>query len=148
MAFYLSMGVSMAVEDAVALSEALGFAGVGGGERDGWVCEEERGRLKLALRLFERLRKPRAEAVQAASTHAGDVLHVEDGEGQKIRDEGLRRSGEYWPDDDELEGKSQWLFGIADRRTRDWCYGYDVKGAVRTEWDVMRQEMEDRGDVS
>lgn len=67
MAFYMSMGVSMAVEDAISLAVALDHA-----------RESDTGPagLKYALGVFEDVRKRRAERVQKASLRAGDSYHV------------------------------------------------------------------------
>ena len=126
MAFYLSLGVSLACEDGVALAKALELA-----------CQDlekpSAAELIAALEVFERVRKPRAEAVQKASLHAGDVLQMENGSGQDVRDQALRRNeeGDGWLKADDR----RYVYGVADKRTRDWCYGYDAAGAVREEWE-------------
>jgi hypothetical protein len=32
-------------------------------------------------------------------------------------------------------------YGVADRGIRDWCYAYDVVGAVRREFELQRRLM-------
>ncbi|KAH8660536.1 salicylate hydroxylase [Xylariales sp. PMI_506] len=135
MAFYLSMGVSLAVEDAVALGESLRLA-----------CSDpasatREDRLKTALQRFQQVRIPRAASIQAGSLHAGNVLHGPPGPQREVRNEGLRRWDEYWPpepleqsDRAEYEDTRQKLYGIGDKRTRDWCYGYDSGAAIREAW--------------
>jgi salicylate hydroxylase len=127
MAFYLSMGVSMAVEDAEALAECLRMG-------------EERGEgLGKVMGVFEGVRKGRAESVRDASMHAGDVLQVS-GEEVKERDQWIGRDGVV---EGGMEGQGEgeeefWLkelrYGIADRRIREWCYGYDVAEEVKRAW--------------
>lgn len=151
MAFYLSMGVSLAVEDAVALGEALRLAFASGQDTEAEMpLKTVSTRLKEALRVFERVRIPRASAIQEASLHAGNILHLPDGPEQDIRDEGLRRCDDYWPPEPqprqeghederaECEKARRCVYGIADKRTRDWCYGYDAAGAVREAWESRR----------
>ncbi|EHK15690.1 uncharacterized protein TRIVIDRAFT_126766, partial [Trichoderma virens Gv29-8] len=77
MAFFMSMGVSIAVEDAAALATALDLAcpsGTNSNHSDKQRAAAEPS-LKHALHVFESVRKPRVEAVQEASLHAGDSSH-------------------------------------------------------------------------
>jgi salicylate hydroxylase len=119
MAFYLSMGVSMAVEDAAALTECLA------------LISEQGATLQTAMGNFETVRKQRAEAVRDASLHAGNVLHLPPGPERNERDKRLRgvedmpseNKGRFW-----AEGTA---YGIADLRIRDWCYAYDVAEEVK-----------------
>ncbi|KAF2628331.1 FAD/NAD(P)-binding domain-containing protein, partial [Macroventuria anomochaeta] len=69
MAFYLSMGVSLAIEDAAALATAL----------DLHTSNPKGLSLAKAMRLFEKVRKPRAERIRDASLHAGAMLHLPPG---------------------------------------------------------------------
>ena len=129
MAFYLSMGVSMAVEDAEALAECLSL-------RETSNCS-----LKRAVNVFEKVRKPRAEGVREASLHAGNMLHLPPGPRQEIRDQALRtqgvssgvvtEAGDFY--------KTKTSYGIVDQGIRDWCYGYDVKKDVQETWDLVKQ---------
>jgi salicylate hydroxylase len=126
MAFYLSMGVSMAVEDAETLAHCLALKGAGGAS------------LKMAMDVFERVRKGRAERVRDASKHAGNVLQIVGGEREE-RDRGIRDDGvEIGVRDGESEEDEFWKsgcrYGIADQRIREWCYGYDVVEEVGKEW--------------
>lgn len=150
MAFWLSMGVSLATEDGVALAEALQLtlAGVDGdGDGDGDDAralsrEDKDQRLKLALRAFELARKPRAESIAAASLHAGTVLHLPLGRARDVRDESLKRSSETCVPGDgqpDAEDDRQYHYGIADKEIRDSCYGYDVREGVREVWRRLHQ---------
>ncbi|KIW93315.1 uncharacterized protein Z519_05920 [Cladophialophora bantiana CBS 173.52] len=135
MAFYLSMGISMAVEDAVALVECLSL--LASATNNDVKCDcvdrtKSRPSLSSALDLFESLRKHRAEAVQAASLRAGNILHLPPGAAQEERDAALQRvdGGAM----ENQEDSRQYVYGIADRKTRDWCYGYDAALEMRRAW--------------
>ncbi|KAJ5218109.1 monooxygenase [Penicillium cinerascens] len=111
---YLSMGVSMAVEDAAALSKALSYA-------------TDKQNLKPFLQLVEKTRTSRTRQVQKASLVNGQVLHMCDGPQQEARDAEMRPS---------VEGKSldRSPYGINDRATQAWCYGYDVERDIEMTW--------------
>ena len=115
----------MAVEDAVALAECLSLAEA---SSNGENHDTNSPNLHAALSLFESLRKPRAEAVQKASLHAGNLLHLPPGPAREKRDAALMADGAVRDED------AEYAYGIADRKTRDWCYGYDAAEEVRKEW--------------
>lgn len=122
MSFYLSMGVSMAVEDAAALTECLYFQ------------DTRNTSLKRAIYLFENVRKGRCDAVRDASLHAGNILHLPPGPARTARDAALKDSDSfpavYKKERFYAEGTS---YGISDLKIRDWCYAYDVVEAIRAE---------------
>ncbi|KAL7792914.1 hypothetical protein V8C37DRAFT_379490 [Trichoderma ceciliae] len=145
MAFYMSMGVSIAVEDAAALTAVLDLAcpfdsdSTLSGKRSG---VDER-RLKHALHVFEVVRKPRVEAVQEASLHGGDSQHTSGERERRVLYEALGNSHkhEVWPLESDPSrgefvqrckrtGERLGPGGIADKGTRDWCYNYDAIGAI------------------
>lgn len=116
MAFYLSMGVSLAIEDGAALATAL----------DLHTLDPENVALAKAMELFERVRKPRAEKIRDASLHAGAMLHLPPGLERELRDESARNDGA-------VSGARtgdvllDWVsYGITDSKIRKECYGYDV----------------------
>lgn len=136
MAFYLSMGVSLAVEDAVSLATVLDLA-----------CPNpsttpDAGHLKTALSVFEDVRKARASAVQKASLRGGNSYHIPEG---KERD-ALHRVMSHANDivevsledlDDGVDLDDEFscaVGGMMNRKTRDWCYGYDAVGDVTAAW--------------
>jgi salicylate hydroxylase len=126
MAFYLSMGVSMAVEDAEALTTCLSLR------------ERNNASPAQAMNVFETVRKARAEAVRDASLHAGNVLQLLRGPEQEHRDRALREDGlNVLSEDVDDFWLSRTSYGIADRKIRDWCYGYDVKARVYEEWERL-----------
>ncbi|PHH59544.1 hypothetical protein CDD81_2875 [Ophiocordyceps australis] len=130
MAFYMSMGVSLAVEDAVSLTKALDLAAPPNTPLDS-------SRLKHALNVYQSVRKRRAEAVQRASLHAGNSMHVADGQDRDFMLEALKHAHEdiTWPPRESREhsrvlqgvnGERLGPGGFTDKGTRDWCYGYDA----------------------
>lgn len=123
MAFFLSMGVSMAVEDAEALAECISLR------------EKTNSTLEHAMNVFERVRKSRAEAIRDASLHAGNILQLPKGPEQEIRDAALKDDGlsaGFVEGDDFFLTRTS--YGIADGKIRDWCYGYDVVDRAHKEW--------------
>ncbi|KAL7936252.1 hypothetical protein V8C35DRAFT_321145 [Trichoderma chlorosporum] len=145
MAFYMSMGVSIAVEDAAALTAVLDLAcpsdtNLNLSDKPNVAAEAK---LKHALHAFEVVRKPRVEAVQEASLHGGDSSHTSHDMERNVLYESLAQAHEevVWPlESDAMRGKfvkrskrsGQRLGpgGITDKGTRDWCYAYDAVGAV------------------
>ncbi|KAL1601764.1 hypothetical protein SLS60_006679 [Paraconiothyrium brasiliense] len=120
MAFYLSMGVSLAIEDAAALTTALDLHKSNPGTS-----------LVKAMRLFEDVRKPRAEKIRDASLHAGAMLHLPPGPEKNLRDQSARNDSAV------LEAQIgdlllDWIsYGITDKQVREQCYGYDVVFEMR-----------------
>lgn len=145
MAFYMSMGVSIAVEDAAALVAVLDLACPPDNDpsfaREG--SKEVASKLKHALHIFELVRKPRVEAVQEASLHGGDSSHTSDEIERSVLYEALGHSHEaqVWPPESDTSrgnfirkstqrGQRLGPGGIIDKGTRDWCYDYDAVGAI------------------
>jgi salicylate hydroxylase len=123
MAFYLSMGVSLAVEDAAALTECI------------HLQSQENVGLERTMAVFETIRKTRCKDVQEASLHAGNILHLLPGPAQVARDAAMKNDGLSV----EINQKERFYaegtsYGIADRKIRDWGYSYDVIEAAREEW--------------
>ncbi|PNP49266.1 hypothetical protein THARTR1_09981 [Trichoderma harzianum] len=145
MAFYMSMGVSIAVEDAAALATVLDLACPSDtsshlSDTPSVVVDP---RLKHALDVFEIVRKPRVEAVQEASLHGGDSSHTSHEAERSVLYEALAHSHEeeIWPLESDAvrgehvrrcrrTGQRLGLGGITDKGTRDWCYDYDAIGAI------------------
>ncbi|KAE9984213.1 hypothetical protein BLS_002806 [Venturia inaequalis] len=129
MAFYLSMGVSSAVEDADVLTACLA------------LMEKSDTTLQQAMCIFENVQKPRAEAVSAASLHAGNTLQLSPGAGQDVCNLALASDGaSIGTVEDEQFYKHKQSYGIADKQIRDWCYSYDAEAAVEQEWQKSKQK--------
>jgi salicylate hydroxylase len=98
----------------------LPFLGQGAGQaiEDGWVLADclsglDGSPVAERLRLYERLRSQRADEVQARSRGNSQLLHLEDGEAQRRRDEVLNE-------------------GAMAPATFDWLHGYDATTATAT----------------
>lgn len=141
------MGVSLAVEDAVSLTKALELEnlvpalGRGTAQRDNQRALREDvdiNALKRAVKTFETVRKRRAEAMQRASLHAGNMIHLPEGTERNTVYETLSRAHEETiasevvreriETNTSAEGESdrRLCYGIADTAIRDWCYVYDA----------------------
>ncbi|KAE8380191.1 hypothetical protein BDV26DRAFT_145222 [Aspergillus bertholletiae] len=114
---YLSMGVTMAVEDAATLRKALTYVT---SKRD----------LQPVLQLVEKLRIRRAKQVQEASLANSRVLHLRDGPEQVARDSAMRPSVEGVP-------LKKSPYGMTDPETQNWCYGYDVQRDFEEAWEKV-----------
>ncbi|KAJ5936211.1 hypothetical protein N7454_005509 [Penicillium verhagenii] len=142
MAFYMSMGVSLAIEDAISLSTALDLAYTDTNTSTHSLNAKAQ---KHALDVFENVRKRRALAVQRASLQAGNSYHVSEGKEREALYELISRCNE--PVELELESESEIsgtsgederipcqgsgeIGGLANKHIRDWCYGYDAIGEI------------------
>lgn len=121
MAFYLSMGVSLAIEDAAALATALELH----------TSDPDTTSLARALSLFEKVRKPRAERIRDASLHAGAMLHLPPGRERELRNESAKDDRAVI-DSRQGDPLLEWVsYGITDQTIRRECYGYDVVAEMR-----------------
>ncbi|KAL7961420.1 hypothetical protein V8C34DRAFT_311918 [Trichoderma compactum] len=113
MAFYMSMGVSIAVEDAAALATVLDLACPSDTssnlfDKPSVVVDPK---FKHALDVFEIVRKPRVEAVQEASLHGGDSSHTSHEAERSVLYEALAHCHEekIWPlESDAFRGEYVW----------------------------------------
>ena len=166
MAFYMSMGVSLAVEDAAALAKALELTcpppTVVVPETVTFTKGKRALREPVAagrlLRLFESVRRKRVHAVQRASQHAGDSIHVEEGKERDMLYETLSHENEdvIWPplatnehnanstDMSPNEGgwKGLGAGGIGDKESRDLCYAYDAISDIQSSWILSNTSMD------
>lgn len=132
MAFYLSMGVSLAVEDAAALASVLNKATNASDNKTSIDAD----RLKKALQAYETARKARSTAVQLASLHAGDMAHVENGPRREKLYDTLRKDGMGLPVNP-VAFHTRTSYGLADKDVRDWCYNFDAVADVDAEFDRL-----------
>jgi salicylate hydroxylase len=96
---YLAQGAAQSFEDAATLRQCLAL------DMD----------LKDALKKYEGIRMPRASLVQAKTRDHQYILHVDDGEEQKVRDEKMQINGEENP-----------VFWGSDER-RNWLFSHDAE---------------------
>lgn len=100
---HIAQGAAQAGEDAAVLSTLLA------------KCQTKE-EVPAALRMYERLRKPRADWAVEMARITGENLHMADGAAQKARDEALKRAT--------AGGKSPDRWG--DKETQRRLYGLDV----------------------
>ncbi|KAJ9663158.1 hypothetical protein H2198_000919 [Neophaeococcomyces mojaviensis] len=122
---YMSQGAAIAVEDAAAVSAVLAQV-------------EDTIKIADALRVFERVRMRRARGMQQASWLNGEIWHLEDGQAQRARDQGM--GGDVEEEGDALMdwNANQW----SDPVCQAWTYGYDAVKEVVREWDEWKQQQE------
>ncbi|GAA5959392.1 hypothetical protein JCM8115_000098 [Rhodotorula mucilaginosa] len=100
---HIAQGAAQAGEDAAVLSTLLA------------KCQSKE-EVPAALRMYEKLRKPRADWAVEMARITGENLHMADGAAQKARDEALKRAA--------TGGKSPDRWG--DKETQRRLYGLDV----------------------
>lgn len=98
---YMASGAAMACEDAAVLRKALSTA--------------SRDNISAALLEYQRIRQPRAQAVQKAGRTLQYWYHIEDGEEQIRRDELMVQDTQDNPI----------FWGHKERR--DWLFGHDAE---------------------
>ncbi|KAJ5198680.1 uncharacterized protein N7498_007797 [Penicillium cinerascens] len=120
---YMSQGAAIAVEDGVALAQALSKI-------------TSKAHIPHALSAFEKVRMQRANQMQEASLLQGKLWHFADGPAQQARDAAMRPEVEGRPFS---HSPNQW----SDPATQMWCYGYDAEREIDLEWD---RRLKGRGD--
>ncbi|KAF1735129.1 3-hydroxybenzoate 6-hydroxylase 1 [Beauveria bassiana] len=138
MSFYLSMGVSLAVEDAASLAAVLDLVCTPPSPPPATTTTTDHDKLQKALRVFEHARKERVHIVQDASLHGGHVLHEEDPAAREMVYAALRADGlqdEGMPEAT-LATESP-TYGLADQRVRDWCFAYDPAKYIKECYELM-----------
>ncbi|GKU11440.1 unnamed protein product [Fusarium langsethiae] len=105
-----AQGAANAIEDAAVLATAL-------------TCTAD---VKLALKMYEVIRKDRGEQIAASAAKTAHTLHLPDGPEQRDRDEAIV-SGTQNPD--------RWSNG----QWQDYMYGVDVMKATVDLWNVMQE---------
>lgn len=91
---YLAQGAAQAAEDAAVLRQCLAL-------NTG---------LYEALKKYEDVRRPRASLIQAKTREHQYILHIDDGEEQKKRDEEMRQNDEINPVFWGFDKRRHWLF--------------------------------------
>ncbi|KAI0015041.1 putative salicylate hydroxylase [Xylariomycetidae sp. FL0641] len=131
MAPFVAQGAANALEDAGVLAAAL--------TRTGDVA--------LALAVYERVRKPRAEKMAASAEQTGRNLHLPDGPEQVRRDEAIRaaaaaarREGDDDDDDDAAAAPANPDHWNDRERTRE-MWGVDVMRDTIENWDELAAEV-------
>ena len=109
---YVAQGAAQAVEDAAALGILLSSIST-------------RSEIPLALKVYERSRKQRAETVQQSGSDNRITLHLPDGRQQEARDEQFRACT--------MGGKNPDLW--ADSEMQRYLWGWDAEKAALRAWD-------------
>ncbi|KAF7317614.1 FAD-binding-3 domain-containing protein [Mycena kentingensis (nom. inval.)] len=114
---HLGQGAAQAIEDGVVLALLLSKV-------------DAKQDIPAALRVYERLRKPRTEFLVAQAAAASRSLHLTDPAAQAKRDEAFRRvaSGGANPD--------KWI----DREVQDFVYGFDCVADAEEKWESLFAE--------
>jgi salicylate hydroxylase len=106
---YVSQGAAQAVEDGAVLSVCLAMI-------------DSKEQINTALKVYELVRKERAETVQVSAIQTRQALHLHDGKEQEDRDEIIRNAAKGGPNPD------LW----SDKSFQKWCwvsffqYFYDI----------------------
>lgn len=103
---YVAQGAAQAIEDAGVLTCALSLADD----------------VSTAIKVYENVRKERAERVQNSASITRNALHLPDGEEQRKRDEAIKGKGRN-PD--------LW----ADKDFQEFMWGVDVMKETVEHWD-------------
>jgi salicylate hydroxylase len=110
---YLAQGAAQAAEDSAVLRQ----------------CLASYNDLHAALKKYEDIRRPRASLIQSKTREHQYILHIEDGEEQKERDQKMRQNDEINPVFWGFEARRNWLFSHdaeqLDRNDQGW------KGSVQ-----------------
>lgn len=130
---YVAQGAAQGIEDAGVLACCLSLFEFTSGERRGVGIEDR-------LKIFERVRKERAERVQNSASETRRVLHLPDGEEQRARDARMRGVGKGQRLVDGEKGRNPDLW--ADRQWQEFMWGVDVMKVVIESWeDLVRSTL-------
>ncbi len=113
---YLAQGAAQAIEDAGVLA----------------VCLSMTAHVPGALKVYEAVRKTRAETIQSSATAMRTVLHLPDGPEQEERDRNMKGAGKPGAKNPDL-----W----ADRAFQDLMWGVDVMSETQANWDALSGEL-------
>lgn len=113
---YVAQGAAQAIEDAAVLTVTLSLA-------------ED---VTTALKVYQAVRKSRAEAMQQSAASTRDALHLPDGCEQEQRDKAM---AEYGPSND------LWI----DRKWQDFMWGVDVMKDTLRDWPNLVARVPEHG---
>lgn len=111
---YVAQGAANAVEDAAVLAAAL----------------TKTSDIGLALRVYEKVRKQRAEAIQQSASVNQHSLHLPDGPEQQARDEAMKMAA---------QGQGQNPDKYADLEWQNFMWGTDVMKQTVEDWEELVQ---------
>lgn len=112
---YLAQGAAQCFEDAAVLQKCLALDIT----------------LKQALKCYEEIRMPRASLIQAKTREHQHILHIDDGDEQRQRDEKIKIDGEQNPIFWGYEDRRKWLFSHdAELLSHEGGGGFDVQSTT------------------
>lgn len=111
---HLAQGAAQAMEDSACLGVL--FSQV-----------QSKDEIPHLLRLYEKIRKPRAERFQKGSAENGEVWHLPDGEYQIARDISMKMTHEERESSPKVKNVNQW----SDPSVLSWMFGYNVVTATQ-----------------
>lgn len=118
---YVAQGAANAIEDAGVLAVCLSLV-------------ESKEDVGLALEMYERVRKERAEKIQGSAVRTGETLHLADGEEQRRRDEKIRGAGR--------KGRGENPDLWSDRKWQGYMWGVDVMKEAMEGWARSKEGVE------
>ncbi|KAH8766468.1 salicylate hydroxylase [Hyaloscypha sp. PMI_1271] len=110
---YVAQGAAQGIEDAGALACVLSKL-------------DSVDQIESALNVFQAVRKERAEKIQSSASATRQVLHLPDGEEQRVRDQRMRGAGK--PKNPDLWADEQW---------QQYMWGVDVMREVLEAWEAI-----------
>lgn len=111
---YVAQGMAQGIEDAGVLTMALSLTD----------------NVKLALRVYELVRKKRGEAIQTSTTTTQTSLHLPDGPAQQSRDQKMRNALRTGSKD---QNPDLW----SDQTWQNFMWGTDVMKETQDKWDDL-----------
>jgi len=123
---YVAQGAAQAIEDAAVLTCVLSLI-------------ESKSQLPTALKIYEGMRKERAERIQNSAAANRTSLHLPDGEAQMKRDAAMRRAS-----GGKDGGKNPDLW--ADNTWQDFMWGVDVMKDVVDNWQSWLETVEGKNE--
>lgn len=112
---YVAQGAANGIEDAAVIATAL-------------TCTSD---VQLALRVYEAVRKERAEKIAASAMGTSKSLHLPDGPEQERRDMAIRNAGREGAEESDTADK--WR----DQQWQDYMWGVDVMRVTIEKWDEL-----------
>ncbi|TVY43045.1 FAD-dependent monooxygenase, partial [Lachnellula occidentalis] len=113
---YVAQGAANAMEDAAVLMTAFTYTAD----------------VPLALRVYEAVRKERAEKIAASAAATGKSLHLLDGLEQQMRDEAIRNAGKKNPEKN-ADHADKWR----DASWQDYMWRVDVMRETVEKWEEL-----------
>ncbi len=108
---YVAQGVPHAIEDAIVLTQ----------------CFTKTSEVELALNVYEKVRKDRAENIQTSTVDTRKALHLPDGPEQQALDEKIKTAAKGG------ENSDKW----ADQSSQEFMYGTDPMRETRGKWNEL-----------